>query len=612
MGTLNVANRTLAVMDNYAFLRALNNECVDLIAIDPPFAANETFTSKPRPAITQAEFDEEVALAGAHGVAHNEGIGETRVQDYWNWDNDIHPAWKMRIQDDYPKVHAVIEAVEACARENEAAYICFMAVRLIECHRVLKPTGSIYIHCDDRANSFLRMLLDAVFGLDNRRNEIVWNRSGGRSDSNKWGRVTDHLLYYTKNESYTWNQQYQPLDPEYVRRAYRYDDNDGRGLYRKLPLHASGIRSGESGTPWGGYDPGERGNHWRTPTQGIMATYITENNLIPGWPDAYPGVHARLEALNDAGLIAWSRNGVPEIKTYLSATNGIAATDFIADIPMASGNEDTGYSTQKPLELYERIIKASSNPGDVVLDIFAGCATTAVAAEGLGRQWVACDMAYRAWTMLKRRFYLNGIALEGMTDATRDALASVRKDKGFQEPQQWTTSYVIGPGELPGRDDVDPGPEDALTLTLSPRERGRRRGQQSTQTAGWSGQIGKEEAKELLIRRFGPVCWGCGYEPRRPNGSLDTTLLEVDHIRARRAAEGTAGDDELYNLALLHRTCNGIKRNRLTLEELRRYNADNGLLYVDTVGELVDLFEATRFAAMEIGRRMAWGDRRTQ
>lgn len=99
------------------------------------------------------------------------------------------------------------------------------------------------------------------------------------------------------------------------------------------------------------------------------------------------------------------------------------------------------------------------------------------------------------------------------------------------------------------------------------------------------------------------MCWGCGYEPRRPNGSYDLTLLEVDHIRARKAAEGVEGDDELYNLALLHRTCNGIKRNRLTLEELRWYNADNGLLYVDTVGELVDLFEATRFAAQEISRR---------
>ena len=269
---------------------------------------------------------------------------------------------------------------------------------------------------------------------------------------------------------------------------------------------------------------------------------------------------------------------------------------------MASGNEATGYATQKPLALYERIIKASSNHDDVVLDIFAGCATTAVAAENLGRQWVACDMAYRAWTMLKRRFYLNGIALEGMTDSTRAALASVRKDKGFQEPQQWTTSYVIGPNELPKRDDVDPGP-DALTLTVSQRERGRPGGRQSTQSSTWSGQISKEDAKELLIKRFGPVCWGCGYEPRRPNGSLDATLLEVDHIRARRAAEGVEGDDELYNLALLHRTCNGIKRNRLTLEELRRYYADNGLLYVKTVGELVDLFEATRFAAQEISRR---------
>ena len=204
--------------------------------------------------------------------------------------------------------------------------------------------------------------------------------------------------------------------------------------------------------------------------------------------------------------------------------------------------------------------------------------------------------------MLKRRFYLNGIALEGMTDSTREALASVRKDRGFQEPQQWTTSYVIGPDELPKRDDVDPGP-DALSLTLSQRERGRRGERQGTQSAGWSGQISKEDAKELLIQQFGPVCWGCGYEPRRPNGSLDATLLEVDHIRARRAAEGTQGDDELYNLALLHRTCNGIKRNRLTLEELRRYNADNGLLYVNTTAELVDLFEATRFAAQEISRR---------
>ena len=108
-----------------------------------------------------------------------------------------------------------------------------------------------------------------------------------------------------------------------------------------------------------------------------------------------------------------------------------------------------------------------------------------------------------------------------------------------------------------------------------------------------------------MIGRFGPVCWGCGYKPVRPNGTLDDTLLEVDHIRARRASEGTQGNDELYNLAVLHRTCNGIKRNKLTLEELRRHNADNGLLYVDTAGELVDLYEATAFAQEQIAQHIA-------
>jgi len=261
----------------------------------------------------------------------------------------------------------------------------------------------------------------------------------------------------------------------------------------------------------------------------------------------------------------------------------------------AQSRERTGYATQKPLELYERIIKASSNPDDVVLDIFAGCATTAVAAERLGRQWVACDMAYRAWTMLKRRFYLNGIALEGMTDATKDALASVKKDRGFQEPPQLTTSSAIGPNELPERDDEDPAPHHALRQP-------RRGARQSTQSSSWSGRIPKDEAKRLLMDQFGPRCWGCGYEPRRPNGSLDETLLEVDHIRARRAAQGTQGNDELYNLALLHRTCNGIKRNQLALDQLRDHNAMNGLLYVEKVSDLVDLYEATQFAAEQIAR----------
>ena len=592
MSRLNFENRTLAIMDNLRFLHSLNNECIDLIAIDPPYAANETFTDKPKPPITQAEFDEEVALAAAHGAPHNEGIGETRVKDYWNWDDDIHPDWKARIAEDYDKVLAVIQAVEACATENEAAYICSMAVRFIECHRVLKPTGSIYVHCDDHANSYLRLLLDAILGAENFRNELNWNRSGGKSDSKKWGRVSDHLLYYTKSRRFVWNRQYQPHNPEYVRRNYRYDDGDGRGPYRKLPLHAADIRSGESGSLWRNYDPNVHNRHWATPSKGIMHQYIIEQNLIPDWPDGYPTVHDKLEALDAHGLVVHSKSYLPEIKTYLAATKGIAASDFITDIPMASGNEDMGYSTQKPLELYERIIKASSNPGDVVLDIFAGCATTAVAAERLGRQWVACDMAYRSWTMLKRRFYLNGYALSDMTDATRDALKGNKA--ALQVTLQTAVSRTIGPDDLPPRDDEDPAPRPEL------RQSSRRGKPASTQTSTWSGRIPKDEAKQMLIDRFGPVCWGCGYEPRRPNGSLDLRLLELDHIRARRASEGKPGGDELFNLALLHTTCNGIKKNKLTLEQLREHNALNGLLYVDNKDGLIDLYEAQEFAYEQI------------
>ena len=167
MTKLNFENRTLAIMDNLRFLESLNNECIDLIAVDPLFAANETFTGRPKPPISDAELDEEKALAEAHGAAHNEGQGETRVKDVWTWDADVNTAWKMAIQYDHPKVHAVVEAVEACASENEAAYISFMAARLIHCRRVLKPTGSIYLHCDDHASSYLRMLMTRYSGATN-------------------------------------------------------------------------------------------------------------------------------------------------------------------------------------------------------------------------------------------------------------------------------------------------------------------------------------------------------------------------------------------------------------------------------------------------------------
>lgn len=174
----------------------------------------------------------------------------------------------MRIEDDYPKVHAVIEAVEACATENEAAYICFMAVRLIECHRVLKPTGSIYVHCDDRANSYLRMLLDAVFGADNFRNQIAWRRATSHNDHVNYGRIIDYILYYRKTYQHTWNGWDITESKTGDKLDTVYPSRDERGRYRSADLTGAGVRSGKSGEPWSDYSVTDRGRHWAVPRTG--------------------------------------------------------------------------------------------------------------------------------------------------------------------------------------------------------------------------------------------------------------------------------------------------------------------------------------------------------
>ena len=149
----------------------------------------------------------------------------------------------------------------------------------------------------------------------------------------------DVILYYGNSDKTTWNPVYQPHDPEYLENNYKHDDGDGRGRWRLADLTASGPRDGESGEPWRGIDPAKNGNHWRTPTQGGMSDYIIQNNLIPSWPDAYPSVHQRLDALDIAGLIYWPQSGsMPCLKRYLASTKGNAACDVITDIPPLSGS----------------------------------------------------------------------------------------------------------------------------------------------------------------------------------------------------------------------------------------------------------------------------------
>ena len=372
----NFASRTVWTGDNLDILRGINSECVDLIYLDPPFNSNQDYSA---PIGSKA--------AGAH------------FKDTWTLD-DVDAAWHGEIADRDPPLYSVIDAAGLAHSPSMKSYLIMMAVRLLEMRRVLKPTGSIYLHCDPTASHYLRTVMDAVLGRTNFRNELVWKRTSSHSDAGRYARVSDRILLYASKGA-TWNPQHLPLGKTYVDRDYRHRDT--RGRYRVGDLTASGTRTGESGEPWRGYDPGSAGRHWGIPKQGGYARWL-EDNLIPGYR-SIPRGHDRLDALEAAGLIDWTPSGYPRLKRYLAASKGEAVSDFIADVQNVNNRskEHMGYPTQKPLKLLDRLIRASSNPGDMVLDPFCGCATALVAAESLGRQWAGIDLSTLAVRLVDQR-----------------------------------------------------------------------------------------------------------------------------------------------------------------------------------------------------------------
>ena len=247
--------------------------------------------------------------------------------------------------------------------------------------------GSIYLHCDPTASHYLKLLMDEVFGKENFRNEITWERTRGRSDASHWGNTTDILLFYSKTDDYRWQN------------VYRQRQAGAKPTIGDLT--GAGTRNGVSGEPWQGYDPTLFGRHWAVPRNSLFAQWIDEN-VIEGYLQMeHP--HERLNALDEAGMLVWSDNGRPSLVRPTEASAGAKVNNLWNDITRATNRERTGYPTQKPLALLERIIKASSNPGDMVLDPFCGCATTCVAAEKLDRQWVGIDISEKAAELVKER-----------------------------------------------------------------------------------------------------------------------------------------------------------------------------------------------------------------
>ncbi|MDO8532578.1 MAG: DNA methyltransferase [Dehalococcoidia bacterium] len=352
--------------DNLDVLRRhIPDASVDLIYLDPPFNSSRSYN---------VLFREST---GAASEAQLEAF-----EDTWQWAPKTAQIYEEIVTGPHQQVARMLKAmVEGLGHNDVTAYLTMMAVRLVELHRVLKDNGSIYLHCDPTAGPYLRVLMDSVFEPRNFVNEIVWKRSSAHSDvvqgAKHFGRIHDTILFYSKGDERTWKTIYTPYEPEYVDNIYRYVDAGGR-RYQTQPLHAA-KPGGDTLYEWKGKKP-PAGRYW---------AFSKEN----------------MERLEREGRIVYSKTGVPRYKIYLDESSGASAQDLWFDLLPVHNRpkERLGYATQKPLALLERIIAASSNPSDVVLDPFCGCGTAVHAAHKLDRRWIGIDVTHLAIGLVRRR-----------------------------------------------------------------------------------------------------------------------------------------------------------------------------------------------------------------
>jgi len=352
--------------DNLEILRRyIEDESVDLVYLDPPFNSNQDYN---------------VLFAERSGTKSAAQI--KAFEDTWRWDLGAEEAFREVVETGGP-VSEAMQAFRTFLGESDMmAYLAMVAPRLVELRRVLKGTGSIYLHCDPTASHYLKMLLDAVFGPGCFRNEIVWKRTNARSTRGKWPRVHDVILYYGASKRAMFDPVSVPGDPAKLPHTL-VTGPDGR-KYQSYELTAAGTRNGPSGEEWRGFDPGSKGRHWSN-------------------------VPETLEEWDAKGLIHWPRSGgFPRRraeKPFVASSRTVFVGDVWTDIDRInqSAKERLGYPTQKPEELLERILQASSKEGHVVLDPFCGCGTTIAAAQNLERNWIGIDITHLAVALIKHR-----------------------------------------------------------------------------------------------------------------------------------------------------------------------------------------------------------------
>jgi len=416
---------------------------VDLVYLDPPFNSSRSYN---------------VLFKDESGVSSDAQI--TAFDDTWHWGPSAEQAYLDILQANPGVVDDLLAALRSIIGENQMlAYLVMMAARLIELHRILKPTGSLYLHCDPTSSHYLKIILDTIFGFQNFRNEITWKRTFAHGNVGRnYGNIADIIFWYSKSDDYVWNQPFIPLSDNYIDKFYRHYDEDGR-RWRSVSLR----------------NPSPRPN--------LQYLYTALNGITyKPHPNGWVWTCDRMRKADEDGRLVYPSKpeGALLYKQYLDTSSGVRISNIWDDIPPigAQALERLGYPTQKPLALLERIIQTSSNPGDILLDPFCGCGTAIAAAEKLGRQWIGIDITYLSINLIENRMkaMFRGIQLEviGKPKDLGSARDLAQRDR--YQFQWWALSLVgskpLGGTELggKGKKGSDKGIDGVINYIDSPNQ----------------------------------------------------------------------------------------------------------------------------------------------
>ncbi len=482
---------TLYYGDNLPILREyIPDESVDLIYLDPPFNSQRSYNV----------LFKETATGGSPAQTG-------AFEDTWHWAGAAQQAFEeiaLHGTDDTARL--LNSMAGALGRSDVMAYLSMMAIRLVELRRVLKPTGSLYLHCDPTASHYLRVLMDSIFGAANFRNEVIWERTTGRKSGNQYGRVHDTILFYTRSNVSTWNAPSLPQTAENVRGHDLVKDDDGT-VWRYSDLSGAGPGSARL---FGGqeFQP-PSGRHWQYDQAGI-------------------------DELWGAERIVLSKGGQPRLRTRLNELAGVDVRDVWTDIrPInAAAAERLGYPTQKPLALLERIVAASSNPGDIVLDPFCGCGTAVHASQKLDRKWIGIDITHLAIGLIRRRLK---DAFPGITVKTVGEPVDLpgATDLAARDPYQfqWWALDRLGAQPAGGekKKGMDRGIDGVIPFVEGSTERRR---VIVAVKAGATGPTHVRDLKGVLERENEPI--GVLFTLRKPTKEMTTEAATAGSFRSER------------------------------------------------------------------------------